>query len=507
MNKYAENVRKGAVFVLVLSLLSAAVGFGFRIFLSRSLSVEDFGLFYSVLAFAALIGLFKDLGLPTSLVKYVAEFRAKNDFRGIKSAVITVYVAQLVVGLLVFVPFIFFSDYLAANYFGSAAASIVLTIILIEGIINMGIYLSVFQGMRDFRIFGMIELFRVSILFGLSLILADRGIVGIALAQLFTTIVMNGIFISIMIRRMKFFISEKFVFDRKAFWELGKFSLTIFAGNFFVMLVSRIDVIFITYFRALQEVAWYNISLPTATLLSFFASPIASMLYPTVTEMWHKKETVMLAKGVSSITKIFFIAMLPMAMLFVAYTDTIISMFFGRAYLPAALSLQILAIGMIFSGFYPVFAGVINGMGRPDVNTKIISLAAVANTGMNLAVVPVYGLNGAAAATALSFILTFVLSLTFLKKNIAITIRLADIGKIFLGGMVMMLCIGLLRRALALADPVIEAVVTFTAATGVYLCYLVYAKLVVRSDLEIAEAVGIKLPDALLSLCRKILRN
>src|SRR3989344_9451454 len=73
--------------------------------------------------------------------------------------------------------------------------------------------------------------------------------------------------------------------------------------------------------------------------------------------------------------------------------------------------------------------------------------------------------------------------------------------------MVMMLCIGLLRRALALADPVIEAVVTFTAATGVYLCYLVYAKLVVRSDLEIAEAVGIKLPDALLSLCRKILRN
>ncbi|MBS3054181.1 MAG: flippase [Candidatus Aenigmarchaeota archaeon] len=505
--KYAEAVGRGTSLIFMFSMLAAAIGYGFRIFLSRSLAVDEFGLFYSVVAFIATIGVFRELGLATSLVKYISELKSKQNFAGIKSSIIMVFLAQTILSVAIFTPLIFFSDILASQYFGMPQASTVLFFLLIEAIVNMGIYSAVFQGMQKFKIFGLIEIFRVSILFAFAIPLASNGAVGIALAQLLTTLVMNVIFVGIAFKEMPALISEKFVFDTKLLRNVFKFGLTLWLGNIIVMLVSRLDIIFITYFRALKEVAWYNVSLPTAMLLTTFSAAVNNTLYPTVAELWANGRKEDVARGMESIIKFFFVLMLPPALVFLAYPDIIITTLFGESYLPASFSLQILSIGMLFSSISSIFLGVINGIGRPDMNAKVVSVVAGANFALNALLVPFYGLDGAAAATAISFGIMFLMTFTFLRNKMKMGMHFGDIGRIFLGGLIALLAVAAAKEALIIEDALIESAITFMISMTFYAAYLIAAKVMVKSDIELLETSGFRLPDSIKSLMLRILRN
>jgi O-antigen/teichoic acid export membrane protein len=507
MKKYAEKIGRGTFVIFVLSIIAAAIGYGFRIFLSRELTIDEFGLFYSVLAFVAVVGIFRELGLATSLVKHVAELRAKKNYSAIKSSIVMVFLIQLFLSLVVFVPLIIFADVLAESYFGLSIASIVLFLVMVEAIINMGLYSAVFQAMHRFNIFAFIEFARVSILFIIAFFFIEQGVVGIATAHLATTLIMNIIFVSLAFKSMPFILKEKFTFDTTLLRNLLKFGVTLWLGNIVVMLVSRIDVLVITYFRALTEVAWYNVSLPTAMLLTMFSSAVSSTLYPTISELWAKGKKEMVANGLYSVIKFFFVFMIPVSFVFLAFPELIITTLFGQEFAPAALSLQILSLGMLFSSMAHIFMSAINGIGRPDFTSKIVSGIAVMNLILNIALVPFYGLDGAALATTISFFFMFLGTFLFLRKEVSIPIHLDEIAKMIFGGVLFLMVIGISKELLVISDPIVEAAIAFSISMVFYLVYLVYGRIMVKRDLEVLEAGGVYIPTKVRSPIEKILKN
>ena len=55
MTNYTKFAIKGATTVLILSAIGAFLGYLVRLVLARNLSVEEYGLFYSVFAFLGLL--------------------------------------------------------------------------------------------------------------------------------------------------------------------------------------------------------------------------------------------------------------------------------------------------------------------------------------------------------------------------------------------------------------------------------------------------------------------
>ncbi|MBI4014449.1 MAG: flippase [Candidatus Aenigmarchaeota archaeon] len=482
--------------IFALTMLAAAIGYGFRVFLSRSLSIDDYGLFYSVVALVATLGVFRELGLATSLVKHMAELKARSDYAGIKSATIMVFALQMLLTLVLFVPAAFFADALAESYFGTPAASAVLLLILAEGVINMGLYSAVFQGMQKFNIFAFVELVRVSLVFLFSYFLAHNGAAGIAAAQLLSTVVMNVIFVGIALRTMPFFARARFTFNRELFSRILKFGGTLWLGNVIVMAVSRMDVLILTYFRPLSEVALYNASLPTAMLLMTFASALNNTLFPTISELWARKETAAVSRGMTSVIRLFFIIMTPFALLLVFYSDAILSTLFGSRFAPATFSLQILAIATLFYAISQIFFGVINGMGRPDVNAKIYTAAAISVLAMDVALVPLYGVDGASAATAFSYIGMFLPALLFLRGKITVKMSWSDVSKITMSALLAWLAMVISGSAFGGS--------LFAMAAGMLISLSIYAfailvlKAIKKADLEIITAAGMPIPKAVL---------
>ena len=72
--------------------------------------------------------------------------------------------------------------------------------------------------------------------------------------------------------------------------------------------------------------------------------------------------------------------LIPFLIIIFTSPEIIIGFLFNNNYLPAAIPLQILAIGMVFYALYAVFQVCLNGMGKSFINMKIIFITAAINS-------------------------------------------------------------------------------------------------------------------------------
>ena len=97
----------------------------------------------------------------------------------------------------------------------------------------------------------------------------------------------------------------------------------------------------------------------------------------------------------------------------------------------AVLPLQILIFGTIINGAITrAIGGTLSGIGRADLPPKVSAFAATANIILNIALIPQFGIGGAAVATATSLIIATFLNLILIAKNTSITFDVLWYGKL-----------------------------------------------------------------------------
>ena len=116
MVDYAKFAVKGAATVFAISIVSIILGYLIRLSLARNLTVEYFGLFYSVFAFLAMFGIFKSLGFDRSLIKFIPEFMHQKKYDLIKSSILYVAIIQFVTNSIVIIGIYLFANSLSINF-------------------------------------------------------------------------------------------------------------------------------------------------------------------------------------------------------------------------------------------------------------------------------------------------------------------------------------------------------------------------------------------------------
>src|SRR3989344_4395247 len=135
---YANRIIKGASIAFVLSILGTGMGYLLRIFIARSLPVDDFGLFYSTLTFFSLFFVIKDFGLGSALVKYIPEFMVRGAYASIGRAIKSSFLIQLSIGAVIGLTTFMLSDYIALSFFHSEKASFLIKLFSVELILAAG---------------------------------------------------------------------------------------------------------------------------------------------------------------------------------------------------------------------------------------------------------------------------------------------------------------------------------------------------------------------------------
>jgi O-antigen/teichoic acid export membrane protein len=182
-------------------------------------------------------------------------------------------------------------------------------------------------------------------------------------------------------------------------------------SGFFIVLVggmhvlnSRTDVLMLGAMTGAEAVGIYNIASRGADLINFILMPVHQAIGPTVSILYAKRDIIGLQRLVTKSTRIVLLLSLPLAAGLILMGRWFL-LLYGIEFTKGHMALSILSIGQISTiALGPVALLLI--MTRFERDAAIaVGMGAVLNIILNGLLIPVWGLEGAALATAVSKIL------------------------------------------------------------------------------------------------------
>lgn len=487
-------------YVFVLGMIGTLLGYAIRIFLSHSLSVHDFGLFYSALAVVGIINIFKDLGTNTALIKFVAEYNIKQEVKKIKSAVYTSFLIQFIIVGVSTLVFFAYAREISLMFFGNENAATLLKILILSSLCSVvftvcQITLNGFKRMKEFSF---VEPVRSSVSLITMIMLASLGLIGAASGYLIAAIVTSVIFFIVTIRIFPDVLKPE-IPSRNVAEQLLVFGTLFLAGSFSTYIVQYTDTIVITLVRSVEEVGYYQTAIATIQFVPLFVAAIGAVLFPIISELYASGKKENLEQIISIFVTLSFFAVLPIVILVFSFPEIFIRLLYGEKFLPATDALRILSIGSIFYSVFLILQTTLLGLGKPGLNTKVLIIISVLDIAANLMLVPILGIQGAAVTFVLSYFIGVVLAYRYVDKLVKIKLNKAKITKIIIGAV---LTTGLIFAMKSLIHPYayLEAVIIVIPASIFYLGLMIVTRTVERKDVEYLRSMKIPIPKAVANL-------
>lgn len=185
-------------------------------------------------------------------------------------------------------------------------------------------------------------------------------------------------------------------------WARAVMPLGLTAG---MMLINRhADILLLGFFVAPEEIGVYRIAAQAAMLVAFGQQTVNVIAAPWFTRMHNQGDHQRLQRLVTACARIAFAVALPAALVLVLPGPWLLTALVGAEYGAGATAVAILALGHLASAAIGSVGMLLNMTDHESIVTRTVALAAAGNVLANLALIPIWGMNGAAAATAMTFL-------------------------------------------------------------------------------------------------------
>jgi O-antigen/teichoic acid export membrane protein len=504
--KYASRLVKGSAIVFVSLIASQFVAFLLRVFLARSLTVVEYGLFYAVLTFVSFFGLFRELGFGSALAKYIPEFNLKRQFGKLKSSIAFTLSLCAVLSLFIMAIMFLFSGQIASGFFRTETAVPIIQILAVWFFVSIfTLFLNVFQGFQDMPVYALIQFLRNFLDLILAVVIVGYfgfGVTGVALVYLIELSAIAVLAFVILRHRYHFIFKAKMFITKPLVKKLSFFALPVFLGGLGGLIISYMSTLMITGLRSLSEVGFYQTALSLSQFLWYLPTALVTVFFPMVSEFWARREKKLLSGALHLLVKFSFIVIVPAVIIFIAFPEIIINLLFGPAYLAGATAMQILSATAVVYTLFMILSYTMQGIGKPIVSTKVVAVMAVCNLVGNLILIPPYGIEGAAIATFVSYLLGMVLMFYYSKEFMKFTALSSPLLKTACGGLLTLLLILGLKSIIEL-NPWPEAFVVMIPSLVFYGAWILVTKAVTRDDLRLIARI-VPTPGWLVRAARKL---
>ncbi len=504
---YSEYMVKGVSISFAVTIAIGISGILMRMFLSRSLSPTDYGIFYAVFSLLGFFALIRQMGLGQTIVKFLPEFEEKEDFTSLKSSIIIALIIQLSAASLVAGFFFIFSKEIAIGFIGSKTAIPIIRFLSLWFIsmVFLRVGSRVFRGFKDILGSKLVELFRIIITFillGMFSYFANLGATETALS-FFLGCTLALSWIMIRLRKHKTRLSRgEIEFSKPLAKKLFYFGLPLIFVGIAGTLTSQIDTLTITLFRTPKEVGYYQVARPITKIIGQVGTVIGVPLLPMLSELWAKDDTERIQSSFYYLVKLTFLFIVPLVLIFLAFPEIIIRILFTSSYLPAAGAVRILSITMVTTVMFALLGRVLIATGKNILYSKLYGLAAVINLVGDVILVPILGIEGAALAFLISFSVALTLEFYYIRKDLDLAVSTKEIFKIVLGGMISLSIILILKNVLTL--PIWpEIFIILIPASLFYLFWSLKTRILTDGDLKMMKET-LPFPHFIIKIVRQI---
>lgn len=390
-----------SVWLLLERLISLIVGLFVGIWVARYLGPDRFGILSYVIAFTTLFAPLGKLGLDGIISRNVAREDADID-ELLSTSLVFKFGSSCIIAIAVPTFMFFFHEQIA--YFYIAVALSVVYLVKASEVLEF-----YFRAKVQGKYIAIANCIGILLTGGLKVvfILAGMSLAYFAFANLFGALITSIVLVVFFSYRRSPFSLMKITFKKGL--ELLKESWPLIFGGFFAVVYLNIDQVMIQHMMDSSEVGQYSAAVRLSSLWYVLPMTIAWSIQTALVNA-KKNNTNFYYKRLQMLFSIMalcaYIIILPISY----FSEQLTNILFGSHYFAAG---EVVAIHIWASLF--VFVGVIRGLWVTNESYFKFSLfsnlaAGFINIALNYLWLPLYGINGAAWATLISYGFTYVAS-------------------------------------------------------------------------------------------------
>ncbi len=423
---------------LAASTIISAIGV---VVLARILPPSEYGLVAVTLVAPQFIMTFTDLGINSAIIKYSAQYRAENREEHLKSILTAGVIFQILIGAVFTILCFLLSGVLASDMLQRPEIEPLIRIASLN--IFAGVLIttsqSVFVGHERMELYAATQILQASIkgVLASALVIMGLGVFGAILGTSIAFVISGAVTIL-----LYYFAIYRRVHKEKAealnaataIKKMLKYGLPLSASAIIGSFLLQFYNLLIAIYSSDAAIGNYNVAVNFTVFVTFFITPIATVLFPLFSKINPETENETLSKAFRFSVKYAALFVTPAAAALIALATPVISTLFGHQYVEAPLYLALYVLVMcVYSAFGSMtIDNVLNGLGKTKV-TLALTLATLA-IGLPLSVllVPIFGIVGLIGATLVAGIPDVAIGLWWLKKHYTLGIDWVASSKILL---------------------------------------------------------------------------
>lgn len=406
------NAIKDASKVFTGQSVSFVIRFITSILVARWLGAEGKGLYASLLLVPNMMISLGELGTRQSIVYYLGrKIYPLNAI--VNTALAMMFVFTIPLAILCIIVFNSYYESLfpiAAQLIAILTIPITLTVKVMSG---------VFLGLNKVGVYSKVTWIPATIELAFSYLLIYLfnfglfgAVVSLVLGSLFTII--YGL--SIIRNDVEFNLNECSLSIAKAILTKGVlFALALFI----IQLNYRVDIFLLKGMVTMDEVGKYSVGVSLAEVLWQIPSAVAVVILARTASANSDSQKHKVAQAL----RVSLVVMTCVALIAIMALNYLIPVIYGNSYADSVEVNRILMIGVVVFTFYKILNSRIAGQGKPQIALFLFLPCLMLKVVLNIILVPKYGINGAAWASNISYLLASVLILIAFCKTEKLSIK------------------------------------------------------------------------------------
>lgn len=398
-------------YILTLTILkySDAEGMGY------------YSLAMAVIVIAIMLG---EMGLPSAVLRYVGQYNSEDKFSLIRSLYVQTYKVIIPVTVIIGGGIYFLAGPLSQLLFPGKDVEAALKIIYIAVpfCVLHQINLNILQGLKKIAMSEFLRNFIISVIQIIFVILGVR----------FWPVILVPIYAFVIASATSWGISTFYVVkklgtnfgkrsDRFSVKKMMRTAVPMMITTYAFILMGKIDILMLGVYCPIESVGIYSVAFKLSIATKIILIAVNRIAAPTFSQLFWNGDIEKLQKVISSASRMIFWGSIPLLILLGLMPGFFMGLF-GESFKTGKTALFILVLGQFFSSASGSVRLYLEMTGKQMVIRNILIIALGLNIILNYLLIPRYGIDGAAIATAATMVFWRFYGVLYVKRKCGVSI-------------------------------------------------------------------------------------
>lgn len=449
-----SSIQRQSVISLSTTIALTAIGFLSTIYFAHTLGPAPLGAYFLFLAYFGILNLVGDGGFGGAAVKRISEGKEPNEYLS-AFVFIRIVLLALSVSLLLFAE-PYFKDLTSSGAFFWLLLALIVSVF--SSITGIGVYgtgkvgVSQISGFVDALIRTLFQIIAVFLGFGVA------GLTGGFVSGLVAGGLMN----------FQYFDLKLVRFRLSHLKNLSGFSFWIFLTASGTLVYNYTDTILIGFFMSNAEVGIYRTAFQLTSIATFATLAFHTVLYPKISNWGTHGQTKEIENSLSRAWTYSLFLAIPTCIGGMILGDKLLYYLYGASFVDGIPALYFLLLVQVVNVFMYLGTMSLTALNKPKDAFQVTVIAAITNVLLDIVLIPVLGITGAAIATLIAMTLNALGALLLLSRIISVKFEYEPVKNIlFAAGLMGVVLLGItflfpLTHVIVLVAVVILGAIIYT---------------------------------------------